>query len=133
MSNVSVSQHYSANPENLWALVGAPNQISAWHPAIAASETEGSTRRCTLADGAAIVEEITTHSDADKSYSYRILESPLPIRDYLSTLKVEADGSGAKLTWECQFETVGAPADEVETMIRGLYQAGLEALEAQLK
>ena len=132
MSNISASQLYASSPDTVWSLVGDPQKFAAWHPAVIQSEVEGATRRCTLADGATIIEEIVRHSDSDRSYSYRIVESPLPIRDYVSTLRVEPDGQGARLTWESEFEAVGAPADEVETMLRGLYQAGLDSLAAHL-
>jgi hypothetical protein len=127
-----MTQLYTTTPEALWALIGAPQAIASWHPAIASSDVDGKTRRCTLADGATIVEEISHHSDAEKSYSYRIVESPLPMRDYVSTIRVESDGAGAKLVWESQFEAVGAPAGEVEAMVRGLYQAGLDSVASQL-
>lgn len=133
MSNVSVTQDYAVAPETLWAVVGTPDRISTWHPAIALSPVEGTTRRCTLADGATIVEEITSHSDGDRSYTYRIVESPLPIRGYTSTLRVQPRDDGASLTWESEFEVVGAPEVDVENMIRGIYQAGLDSVAAHLR
>jgi hypothetical protein len=132
VSNVSVFQVYETTPAKLWALVGAPAKFAAWHPAVALSPVQGDQRLCTLADGAVIKEQITRHSDADRSYTYRITESPLPMRGYVSTISVQPDGEGARLRWESQFEAVGAPAAEVETMIRGLYEAGLKSVAAHL-
>jgi hypothetical protein len=43
---------------------------------------------------------------------------------------VQPEGDGARLTWEGQFEAVGAPAAEVEAMVRGLYEAGLQGVGA---
>jgi hypothetical protein len=133
MSNISVTQVYSVAPEALWAVVGAPGKISTWHPAIAMSSVEGSTRRCTLADGAMVLEEITSHDDGELRYSYRIVDSPLPVSDYTSTLRVQPNGDGARLTWESQFQVVGAPEADVENMIRGLYQAGLDSVAAHIR
>lgn len=128
MSNVSVSQVFTVSPAALWELVGAPERLAAWHPAIAQSPVQGDSRTCTLADGATIQERITAHSDAERRYSYRIVEGPLPMRDYQSTLSVEPEGDGARLTWEAQFEAVGAPAADVESMVRGLYEAGMQSI-----
>jgi hypothetical protein len=130
MSNISVSQVYSVTPEELWELVGPPERLAAWHPAIAQSPVQGDKRSCTLADGATLEERITAHSDAERRYSYCIVAGPLPIRDYVSTISVQAETGGARLTWEGQFEAVGAPAGEIEAMVRGLYEAGLNSVGA---
>jgi hypothetical protein len=130
MSNISVSHVYAIAPATLWALVGAPEKLANWHPAIAQSPVAGDQRTCILADGATVKEQITNHSDEDRRYSYRITESPLPMRDYVSTISVQSEGNGARLTWESQFEAVGAPAAEVEAMLRGLYEAGLQSVGA---
>jgi hypothetical protein len=132
MSNVSISHVFDCTPEALWALVGAPAALSAWHPAIAESTVSDGARVCTLGDGASVRERIERHSDAERSYRYRILESPLPMRDYVSTISVHADEGGARFTWECDFEPHGMPASEVEAMIRGLYEAGVQGVAAQL-
>jgi len=132
MSNVSVSFVYPVNPARAWTLVGSPERLADWHPAITESPSDGKTRTCTLADGGRVVETILEHNDASRSYRYAIESSPLPIRDYVSTLRVTADGAGCKVTWESDFEVVGAPPSEIEGAIRGLYEAGLSHLRGIL-
>jgi hypothetical protein len=97
--------------------------MSQWHPAIQSSETQGSSRVCVLPDGTRIQEEIRAHDDAARSYTYVITESPLPVKDYAATLKVvELDGGRSRLEWSCSYEPL-APAEEVEAMITGVYDA----------
>ena len=45
-------------------------------------------RTLTTTDGAVLVERRVQYSDEGMSYSYQILESPLPVADYESTLAV---------------------------------------------
>jgi hypothetical protein len=132
MSNLRVSQSYAVAPATLWGIVGAPAGIAAWHPAMAQSPMDGDKRTITLADGAVINEQVIRHSDDDMAYTYRIVESPLPLRDYESTISVEIDPDGARLTWSAEFAPAGAPAADVEAMVRGLYEAGLQGVAGVL-
>lgn len=134
MSKVSVSQYYLGTPTSLWHLVGDPAGLSSWHPAIVQSplSPDGRVRTCTLADGGEVVEEILEHDDSARRYSYRIVSSPLPMENYVSTLRVEPNAGGSTVTWESEFEPVGIEPVQLEGMIRGLYEAGLAALRERV-
>jgi hypothetical protein len=132
MSNVSVSFVYPVNPDRAWELVGKPAGLADWHPAITSSPSDGKTRTCTLADGGEVVETILEHDDAKRAYRYAIESSPLPIRNYVSTMTVVPDAAGCKVTWASDFEVVEAPAADIEAAIRGLYDAGLSNLRTIL-
>ena len=133
MHTVSVSTHLSASPDQVWSKIGDPGAISSWHPAIARSPLDGKDRKCTLADGAQIDEQIDNVDDANRSYTYRIIESPLPLKDYSSTIKVaEADG-GCTVEWTSSFEVSAGPAEDMVALIKGVYGAGLAALRESFK
>lgn len=132
MSNVSVSFVYPVSPEQAWSIVGQPAKLADWHPAIDSSPSDGKTRTCTLADGGKVAETILEHDDATRHYRYSIDSSPLPIRDYVATMRVSADDVGCKVTWESDFEVVEAPIADIEAAIRGLYEAGLSQLRSVL-
>lgn len=128
MSQVLRSRQLPVSADRAWALIGQPSSISQWHPAITESPVEGSKRSCTLADGARIEEEIREHDDQKRSYTYVITGGPLPVKDYASTLQVKAVGEEACLVeWAASFEAL-APANEVEAMVGGVYDAGLDAV-----
>ena len=135
MSKVSVTQVFPSTAASLWSAVGDPAGLPDWHPAIATSllGADGCSRVCTLADGGEVREEITARDDDARSYSYRIVESPLPLKNYRSRLRVSRTEGGASVTWESEFEAVGIPAADLEAMIRGLYEAGLGALRASME
>ncbi len=44
----------------------------------------------------------------------------------------EVDG-GASLTWESDFDPAGMPSEELEAMLRGLYEAGFSALRTRVE
>ncbi len=134
MAQVKVSHEYNASADRIWSVIGNPADISEWHPAIASSEMKNKQRNCSLADGGEIGEEILNHDDNTRSYTYRIVQSPLPMRDYVSTLSVEPRRSGGStVTWEAEFEPEGIGAEELQAMLGGLYGAGLSALEAKIQ
>jgi uncharacterized protein YndB with AHSA1/START domain len=133
MSQILRSRELPVPAARAWALVGQPASISDWHPAISESPVAGNKRECTLADGARIEEEIRAHDDAARSYTYVITGGPLPVKDYAATIKVEATGAeSCRVEWSANFEPL-APAAEVEAMVGGVYDAGLDAVVERLR
>ena len=134
---VSKEAVIAMTPADLWKKVGDFNGLNTWHPAIAKSEVikgnnneVGAHRKLTLGDGAVIVEELAARDEAAMTLTYTIVEGPLPVTDYRSTMTVTADGEGkSKLTWGSTFKpAAGAEAAKTQEMIGGIYQAGLDAL-----
>ena len=60
--------------------------------------------------------------------SYEIVEGPLPVEDYLSTLTVTPDGDGCRVSWSGRFRANGVPDEKACEIITGIYTAGLDAL-----
>jgi hypothetical protein len=128
MTTILRTTDLPVSADRAWAVVGKPESMSQWHPAIQSSQVQGTARTCVLPDGAQIHEEIRAHDDGARSYTYVITQSPLPVKDYASTIKVVSlDSGGSRLEWSCSYEPL-APAQEVESMIAGVYDAGLDAL-----
>lgn len=104
--------------------------IKDWHPAVAACEEskEGTSefRTLTLKDGAKIKEKITSKSA--EGYAYRIVESPLPVKDYMANFSIKDDGGNAKISWTTSFQAKGKPEAEAKTIIEGIFDAGLKNL-----
>lgn len=132
MHSLTVVSHINATPDTVWSVIGDPSGISSWHPAIAESPVSGSQRLCTLANGAEVHERIDSIDASERTYSYSITESPLPLAEYHSTIKVDSEGDGSVVTWSANFEPSGAPAEDVAALLTGVYQAGLAALRTSL-
>lgn len=132
----------SAAPAKTWDTIKDFKGWQAWHPAFAGTvitkgegNTSGSVRELTTKDGAKFVEELVMHDAASRTYQYRIIESPLPITSYVSTLEVK-DGrnGGSTVVWSSHFGVkAGASDDEMKKTIAGVYRAGLDNLAAVAK
>lgn len=127
----------AAAPDAVWKAVGDFCGIGTWHPAVEKCELQqkdGKTLRLlSLKGGGSILEEQTARDDAAHSYGYTILESPLPVANYNSTLSVAANGSGSTLTWVGTFDAKGAPDDKAKEVIGGIYDAGLAGIAEKAK
>jgi hypothetical protein len=65
------------------------------------------------------------------SYTYTIVESPLPVADYVSTIKVTGSGDASIIEWSSTFNAKDAPDDKAREVITGIYRAGLESLKGK--
>lgn len=135
--DVTRSVEVAAAPDKAWAAIGAFCQIGSWHPAIEkcdlATKDGATLRTLHLKGGGTIVERQLARDDKTMSYSYSILESPLPVADYKSTLSVKPHGTGSTLVWTGDFKAKGAPDAKAAEVIGGIYDAGLSSLQAKLK
>lgn len=135
--DVTRSVDVAAAPAKAWEAIGHFCGIGVWHPAVAKCELgvrdAKPMRTLSLKGGGTIIEEETARSDAKLSYSYTIIESPLPVADYNSTIAVKPHGSGSTISWTGDFKAKGAPDAKAKEVIAGIYEAGLGALKAKLK
>lgn len=124
-------------PAKVWSTVGDFCGIGNWHPAIercVLSTKDGkSLRTLSLKGGGTIVESQVSRDDKGMDYTYTILEGPLPVSDYTSTLAVAPSGSGSKLTWKGSFKAKGAPDTVAVDAISGIYESGLKAIGEKAK
>ncbi|HEY7139868.1 MAG TPA: SRPBCC family protein [Methylomirabilota bacterium] len=134
MTKVSLSTTLPVPARTVWDAIGGFNSLAKWHPAVANSEEtkEGAAtvRRLTLRGGGSIVERLEGKDDRKRTYSYSILEGPLPVAGYNATLHVEEskDGASCNVEWSSSFEPAGTSEPEAVKVIRGIYEAGLENL-----
>ncbi len=69
------------------------------------------------------------------SFSYAAIgDSPLPVRDYVATMRVEAvDSRSSSVTWSSTWEPIDLPEEELREMFSGLYSISLDNVNAALK
>jgi hypothetical protein len=120
-------------PAEVWAVVGDFCAIKNWHPAVKECEEfeeGGDTYRVlTLGDGGKIKEKLTEKEDT--SYSYIIVESPLPVKNYKATLEVGEDDEPdrVEIEWEGEFDANGVEDAEAEKIISGIYNDGVSGIK----
>lgn len=89
----------------------------------------GAVRTINLKGGAGrVVERLESYDPKARVFSYRITndgECPLPVKDYLATVKVSEDGpNAATVEWTGKFDPTG-PEEDVKAMISGIYKGGI--------
>lgn len=135
--------------DQVWATVKDFDGLNKWHPAVAKDEIikgsnnmPGAVRALSIKDGPVIKERLLTFSDARHTFSYKFIETPFPIKDYVSTLHLKANTDGSTLVrWSSTFKRKN-PADnppDAESdaagvkLITGIYQSGLANLKKMLE
>jgi Polyketide cyclase / dehydrase and lipid transport len=126
------SRSTSESVDAVWRKIGDFCGIANWHPAVAKCEmsADKKDRTLTLKGGGTIVEHLVSWSDKTHSYTYKIVSSPLPVDNYISTIHVAAakSGSGSVIHWRGQYTAKGASDAEAKKTIDGVYGAGLTSL-----
>ena len=90
----------------------------------------GQTRKISMGP-APIVERLEERDDAAKKIVYSIVEGPLPVSSYVSTMQLADAGEGrSKLTWSSTFEPVGDEAT-AKQIVSGIYDGGIKGLQAR--
>jgi hypothetical protein len=127
-SSAKASSKLSADA--MWAKIGDFCGIGKWHPAVEKCElsADGKTRTLSLKGGGTIVEALVKMDAAGRSYTYSIVNSPLPVANYISTISVSAAGAGSVLTWSGKYDAKGTPDTDAMKVVQGIYDSGLAAL-----
>ena len=134
---VSKKIRLPAQPLKVWAVAGDFCAIKDWHPLVAdcrQTEEGGTTfRTLTLKDGGTIKEKRL--ESGDTSYSYEIIESPLPVMNYKAKFSVEKDPRNPEHTtifWQATFDPKGVPVNDAYKKINDILEAGLEGIEQKV-
>lgn len=140
MPRVYVSSVIEASASDVWDRVRDFNGLPKWHPRIRDSRIEdalpsdkvGCIRNFNLQNGDNIREQLLGMSDYDYFCTYAILQSPMPLTDYVATLRLTpiTDGERCFAEWSAEFEC--AP-DNAEDLVSGIgqnvFQGGFDALK----
>ena len=127
---VASSATVAGTPDAVWQKIGDFCAIQVWHPSVSKCEQTdeaGATYRIlTATDGGTIKEKLVEKTDT--SYTYAIIESPLPVENYRATISVSADGDGTRVDWKGSFDAKGKSDVEAKTVISDIYKAGLKQI-----
>lgn len=109
MSKVSMSTKLDVSADQAWQMIGGFNALPDWHPAVEKSELteEGQVRTLSLAGGGSIVEKLEKVDDNARTYTYSIIDSPLPLSNYTSTITVRDTDDGTVVDWSSEFDRSG--------------------------
>ncbi len=140
MARVYVSSVIAAPSSKVWERVRDFNSLPRWHPRIADSQIEngepsdkvGCIRNFRLQNGDQIREQLLALSDYDTFCTYSILESPMPIENYVATLRLTpiSDGDRCFVEWSAEFDCAPeVEADVSNGIATNVFQGGFDALK----
>jgi hypothetical protein len=140
MARVYVSTVIDAPATQVWARVRDFNALPSWVPGVIDSRIEdglpsdkvGCVRAFRLTDGGALREQLLGLSDYDLFCTYSILESPMPLENYVATLRLTpvTDGDRTFAEWTAEFDCDQAEeAGLVASIGTNDFQAGVDSLK----
>jgi Polyketide cyclase / dehydrase and lipid transport len=144
MPRVVKSTIVDAPVDRVWATLRDFNGHDRWHPAVATSAIErsapsdrvGCVRRFKLRDGSELGEQLLTLSDLEQTFSYCLLETPVPLFNYVAHVRLlpVTDGDRTFWSWESRFTTRPGEEAAMSAMVgEEIYQAGFEAIRRELE
>ena len=143
MPRVVKSIILDAPVEAVWDVIRDFNGHDHWHPAVAESHIErgrpsdmvGCVRNFRLEDGANLREQLLTLSDLEQTFAYCLLDTPIPLFNYVAHVRLfpVTDGDRTYWEWESRFDApAGLGAELAELVGTGIYAAGFEAIRTHM-
>ncbi|MGL5363506.1 MAG: SRPBCC family protein [Bosea sp. (in: a-proteobacteria)] len=125
--------------DRLWAVLRDFNGHDQYHPIVDQSTIErghpsdkvGCIRKFTLKDGSELREQLLALSDIDMTYSYCLFDTPIPLFNYVSHVRLlpVTDGNRSFWRWEGNFTTPAGREEELAQIVGdNVYAAGIEAV-----
>lgn len=142
MARVYTSSVIGAPADRVWDKVRGFNDLPRWHPMIRDSRIEealpadqvGCIRNFNLQNGDNIREQLLGLSDYDMFCTYSILDSPMPLTDYIATLRLTpvTESNGTFAEWTAEFSCDPGEEDGLVALVGGeVFQGGFDALKRQ--
>jgi hypothetical protein len=139
MPRVIRSTIIDAPVDRLWSVLRDFNGHDKYHPIVAESAIErgyssdkvGCVRRFTLKAGGELREQLLSLSDLEMTMSYCLLETPIPLFNYVAHVRLlpVTDGNRSFWRWEGSFTTPAGREQELADVVgNDVYAAGMEAV-----
>ena len=143
MVKVVRSTVLSAPVDSVWNVLRDFNGHDRWHPAVSESHVErrrgadevGCIRNFRLEDGSELREQLLTLSDLEQSFSYCLLDTPVPLFNYVAHVRLApvTDGDMTFWEWESRFDTPQGQEEPLAELVgEQIYQAGFDAIRAHM-
>jgi hypothetical protein len=140
MARVYVSSVIGAPAAKVWARIRDFNALPAWVPAVAESRIEngepadkvGCIRAFSLRNGDRLREQLLGLSDFDMFCTYSILDSPMPLTNYVATVRLTpiTDQDRTFIEWSAEFDCAAEKEQELVSGIgTNVFQGGFDTLK----
>ena len=138
MPRIFVSSIVNAPAEKVWPIIRRFDAVADWLPFVKSSPIEdggdptrvGCIRVLTQTDGEVFREVLVALSDAERSYSYTFVSSPVPVRNHQTTLRVLpiTDGDRSYVEWSSRFDIDPEYEAQLVDLMNQNFLAGLRNL-----
>ena len=144
MPEVVRSTIVDAPVDAVWRVLRDFDGHDRWHPAIATSALEddrltdqvGAVRSFVLTGGERLRERLLDMDDASRRFRYAIVESEVPLLDYVAEVELRpvTDGDRTWWRWSSRFRTPpGEEAALAALVATGVYEAGFAAVRERVE
>ncbi|HEY4256077.1 MAG TPA: SRPBCC family protein [Candidatus Udaeobacter sp.] len=138
MPRILVSRVVNALADKVWAMIRRFDAVVNWLLFVKSSPLEdggdptrvGCVRFLTQTDGEVFREVPVAASDAERSYSYTFVSSPVPMRNHRTTLRVLPiiDGDRSYVEWSSRFEIEAEYEAQLVDLMNQNFLTGLRNL-----
>ena len=143
MQRVIRSTILPCTPDTVWAVLRDFGGEADWHPSIASAGIDrgqggsdvGCTRQLKLADGADVCEKLLTLSDLEMAYSYCMLDTTVPLFNYIAHVHLYpvTDEDHTFWEWRSSFHTREGEEEAMTRLVaEGVYETGFRAMRQHL-
>jgi hypothetical protein len=143
MPKIRRSTIIDAPPDEVWRILRDFGGDERWHPLVVMSTMEehvpadcvGAIRRLRLRDGSELREQLLAMSDRDMSFSYCLIDTPIPLFFYLAHVRLKPVTDGDRTFWEWQstFETPAGEEERLSLLVsREIYEQGMRVMRERL-
>jgi len=138
MSAIRVDGEFEVSTESLWDVVSDFGNVF-WLPGEPDFESEGEgpgmIRTIRVRKTTPVREQLRECDAENRAIHYTIIEgNPLPVRNYLATMKVVASkGGGSRLEWSSTWEPDGVSEEQARAAVQAVYTGVLGVMKANLE
>jgi hypothetical protein len=119
----------------LTVTISGTRQLGKARSSVGKVPTRSGVRHFFLRNGAELREQLLTLSDLEQSFSYCLLDTPVPLFNYVAHVRLApvTDGNRTFWDWRCSFSTRKGEEAEMARMVgEDIYDAGFAAIRNRL-
>src|SRR5262245_25677393 len=124
MARVEVQDEIDAAKETVWEVVSDFGGVKRISPDVESCAVEGNgvgAVRTIHLNGIKIQERLEGLDPKGYTFSYSMLEGPIPFKNYLAHVVLsDAGPKRTTINWSGTFEPAGMPAEQLEQLVRGI-------------
>jgi len=126
MARVEVQDEIDAAKETVWDLVSDFGGVGRISPEVESCKVDGDgigAVRTINTSGVVIQERLEELDGKTYTFSYSMLEGPIPFKNYIAHVRLtDAGPNRTKIKWAGTFDPAGVPAEQLEQLVEGIYK-----------